>query len=202
MSEVAATADLESTKRSERGPWYRQDLLPLTVCLLTGLTMEMMPSLIQWFRLGDMIWIANGDELYYLALGSQAYFNHPAYLSDPAMVSGGVSLFRQLPLLPGIWMAWLFGWGPLGVEAFWHVIAGLSTGAMWYLLIRQFVSSPWIATAMAVVLMVDIGLITSVLFFRQRRCLPPSFPENPICSIDGPGKATSCTRSGDSQPRH
>jgi hypothetical protein len=167
MYEVAATSDLESTKRSERAPWYRQDLLPLTVCLLTGLTMEMMPSLIQWFRLGDMIWIANGDELFYLAVGSQAYHNHPAFLSDPTQVSGGVSLFRQLPLLPGIWMAWLFGWGPLGIEAFWHVIAGLSIGAMWYLLIRQFVSSPWIATAMAVVLMVDIGLITSGLFFRQ-----------------------------------
>ena len=167
MSEVAATSDLESTKRSERAPWYRHDLLPLMVCLLTGLTMEMMPSLIQWFRLGDMIWIADGDELFMLALGSKAYFNHPAYLSDPALVSGGVSLFRQLPVLPGIWMAWLFGWGPLGIEAFWHVIAGLSTGAMWYFLIRQFVSSPWIATAMAVVLMVDIGLITSVLFFRQ-----------------------------------
>lgn len=167
MSEVAATSDLESTKRSERAPWYRQDLVPLTVCLLTGLTMEMMPSLIQWFRLGDMIWIANGDELFYLAVGSQAYHNHPAFLSDPTQVSGGVSLFRQLPLLPGIWVAWLFGWGPLGIEAFWHVIAGLSTGAMWYLLIRQFVSSPWIATAMAIVLMVDIGLISCGLFFRQ-----------------------------------
>lgn len=166
-SEVAATFELESTKRSERAPWYRRELLPLTVCLLTGLTMEMMPSLIQWSRLGDMIWISNADELYYLAVGSHAYHNHPAYLSDPTLVSDGVSLFRQLPLLPGIWMAWLFGSGPLGIAAFWHVIAGLGTGAMWYLLIRQFVSSPWIATAMTVVLMVDLGLISSVLFFRQ-----------------------------------
>ena len=58
-----------------------------------------------------MIWIGNGDELFMLALGSQAYFNHPLYLSDPVLVSGGVSLFRQLPLLPGVWLAWCWAWG-------------------------------------------------------------------------------------------
>ncbi len=167
MSEVVATSDLESMRGGELIAWYRRDLLPLTVCLLTGLTIVLIPPLIQWFRHGEAIWIANNDELFYLAVGSNAFHNHPAFLADPLQVSGGVSLYRQLPLLPGVWLAWLMGWGPQGIQALWQVIAGLSCGVMWYFLIRQFVSSRWIATAMTVVLMVDIGLISSVLFLRQ-----------------------------------
>jgi hypothetical protein len=167
LSRAAVNPDFEATNRTGQAIWYRGEFLPITACIIVGLAMALLPAIIQWFKLGYMIWIGNGDELFMLALGSEAYFNHPAYLSDPALVSGGVSLFRQLPLLPGVWMAWVLGLGPLGIDVCWRILAGLSLAATWYLLIRHFVPRPWIAAALAIVLMVDVGLLSTGLFFRQ-----------------------------------
>ena len=116
---------------------YRPELLPFLSCVLVGLAMALLPAVIQWCKIGSMIWIGNGDEVYYLAVGSQAYFNHPAYLSDPVFASGGVSLFRQLPLLPGVWMARALGLGPEGIDICWRIMAGASIAAAWFALIRQ-----------------------------------------------------------------
>src|SRR5690242_1263584 len=99
--------DLVLDHDTGQGSRFKQAFAPILVCLVFGLVMALLPALVQRFVLGSMIWIGNGDELFMLALGSQAYFNHPLYLSDPVLVSGGVSLFRQLPLLPGVWLAWL-----------------------------------------------------------------------------------------------
>lgn len=143
------------------------ELLPITTCLIVGLVMALLPAVVQWFSRGVLIWIGNGDELFMLALGSQAYFNHPAYLSDPVLVSGGASLFRQLPLLPGVWLAWASGGGPLAIDLWWRILSGLSLGITWYLLVRQVLPRPWIAAALTVILLVDAGLLSCGLFFRQ-----------------------------------
>jgi hypothetical protein len=129
--------------------------------------MALLPPLIQWFKLGYLIWIGNGDELFMLALGSQAYFNHPAYLSDPVLVSGGTSLFPQLPLLPGVWMSWLLDLGPGGIDVCWRIISGVGLALSWYLLIRQAVPNQWIAASATSILLVDCGLLGCGLIFRQ-----------------------------------
>ena len=153
--------------------------MPIAVCVVFGLVMALLPALIQRLVLGSMIWIGNGDELFMLALGSQAYFNHPLYLSDPVLVSGGVSLFRQLPLLPGVWLAWLLGMGPLGIDVCWRILAGLSLGATWYFLIRQFVARPWVATCLVLVLLADVGLLGAGLFFRQMQATTAMLRQSP-----------------------
>jgi hypothetical protein len=129
--------------------------------------MALLPALIQWFKLGYMIWIGNGDELFMLALGSQAYFNHPAYLSDPVFVSGGTSLFRQIPLLPGVWMAWMLDSGPGGIDVCWRIIAGVSVALTWYLLTRQTGANRWTATVVSSILLCDCGLLGCGIVFRQ-----------------------------------
>ena len=171
LSQAALNPEFEPMKKTRQAVLSRGEILPITACIIVGLAMALLPAIIQWFKLGYMIWIGNGDELFMLALGSQAYFNHPAYLSDPVLVSGGVSLFRQLPLLPGVWMAWVLGLGPLGIDVCWRILAGLSLAASWYFLIRHFVPKPWIAAALAIVLMSDVGLLSSGLFFRQVQLL-------------------------------
>jgi hypothetical protein len=151
--------------------WSRGEILPVMACITVGLAMALLPAIIQWLKRGYMIWIGNGDELFMLALGSQAYFNHPAYLSDPVLASGGVSLFRQLPLLPGVWMARDLGLGPLGIDVCWRILAGLSLAVTWYLLIRHHVPTPWIAAAFAMVMLADVGLLRAGLFLRQVQVL-------------------------------
>jgi hypothetical protein len=141
--------------------------VPIALCIVVGLAMALLPPLVQWFKLGYFIWIGNGDELFYLAVSSQAYFNHPAYLADPVLVSDGTSLFRQLPLLPGVWFAWIFALGPLGIDGSWRVLAGVSLAVTWYLLIREFVPSRSVVAALVIILLVDSGQLTAALMFRQ-----------------------------------
>jgi hypothetical protein len=129
--------------------------------------MALIPVVVQGSKTGHSFWIGNGDELFYLAVGSGGYFDHLGYLSDPVLVSGGTSLFRQLPLLPGVWMAWALGLEPLGIDLCWRVIAGISLGITWYGLIRQFVTQRWLAAALAVVLLTDCGLLGAGILFRQ-----------------------------------
>jgi len=171
LAEAALDPDFEPKTKAGQAVWSRGEILPITACIIVGLAMALLPAIIQWFKLGYMIWIGNGDELFMLALRSQAYFNHPAYLSDPVLASAGVSLFRQLPLLPGVWMAWVLGLGPLGIDVCWRILGGFSLAVTWYLLIRQSVPRPWIAAALAIVMLVDVGLLSAGLFFRQVQVL-------------------------------
>src|SRR6516165_5398348 len=152
----AGDTDLTPDHHIGQGASFKHDLAPIAVCIVFGLVMALLPALVQRFVLGSMIWIGNGDELFMLALGSQAYFNHPLFLSDPVLASGGASLFRQLPLLPGVWLAWVLGMGPMGIDVCWRILAGLSLGAAWYFLIRQFVARPWVATCLVLVLLADL----------------------------------------------
>ena len=175
----AREADLALDHDTGQGVRFKHEFAPIIICVVFGLVMALLPALIQRFVLGSMIWIGNGDELFMLALGSQAYFNHPLYLSDPVLVSGGVSLFRQLPLLPGVWLAWLLGMGPLGIDVCWRILAGLSLGAAWYFLIRQFVARPWVATCLVLVLLADIGMLSAGLFFRQMQATTAMLRQSP-----------------------
>jgi hypothetical protein len=142
-------------------------LVPLGLCVGAGLAMALLPVVVQGMKTGHAIWIGNGDELFMLALGSIGYVNHPGYLSDPVLASGGTSLFRQLPLLPGVWLAWALDLGPLGIDLCWRVIAGVSLAVTWYGLIRQYLTNRWIAAALAIILLTDCGLLGAGLFFRQ-----------------------------------
>ena len=144
-----------------------REVLPVAVCIVLGLAMALLPSIVQRIQTGLPVWIANGDEVYYIAVGSQSYCNHPSYLSDPVLRSGGTSLFRQLPLLPGVWLARAFNLGPLGINICWRVLGGLSLGAAWYVLVRQFVRDRWLAAALTAILLADRGLLGAGLVFRQ-----------------------------------
>ena len=177
----SATVDsgFETSNKTGQSVWGRGEILPIAACIIVGLAMALLPAIIQWFKLGYLIWIGNGDELFMLALGSQAYFNHPAYLSDPVLVSGGASLFRQLPLLPGVWMAWILGLGPLGIDVCWRILAGLSLAVTWYLLIRQLVPRPWVVAALVIVMLVDVGLLSASLFVRQVQLLTSVLKRSP-----------------------
>jgi hypothetical protein len=146
------------------------DLLPAAACVAVGLAMALLPNALWWARTGRPTWLADGDELFYLGLGKGAYFDHIGHLSDP-VVEGGASLYRQLPLLPGVWMARALGLGPLGMDLCWRAMAGLGVGLMWYLLLRHYVDRRWLAALLATVLLVDCGLLGANLLLRQAATL-------------------------------
>lgn len=144
-------------------------LAPLASAMIVGLVISVWPHLQALWNSGNAAWVADYDDRFYLSVGSQAYFNHPLYLSDPVRATGGPSLYKPLPLLPGVWLARLAGVGPLGVGIAWRVLAGLSIGAAWYLLLRRTSSAPLVALGVAVLFLSDGGLTEGRPIFRQVR---------------------------------
>jgi hypothetical protein len=145
---------------------FPAELLPAAACAAVGLAMALLPDALWWARTGQATWIADGDELFYLAVGKGAYFEHLGHLGDP-VVDGGASLYRQLPLLPGVWIARALALGPLGIDLAWRVLAGLGVSLSWYVLLRHHVERRWVAALLTVVFLVDCGLLGSSLLVRQ-----------------------------------
>jgi hypothetical protein len=148
-------------------PGQRREWAPLVLCVCVGLSMVFLPNLLWWPRLGEPVCIDHHDEMFYLAVGSQAYFNHPTYLSDPTLATGGSSLYRQLPLLPGVLIARAFGIGPIGIDLVWRLLAGASIPLGWYMLARHYIRRPWIVLGVASMLMTDHGVLGGNLLLRQ-----------------------------------
>lgn len=145
----------------------RDDIVAATVCAVIGIMLSTLPHLLWWPKLGGPIWIADNDDLLYLAFGSQAYHNHPMHLGDPVRVTGGISKYPWVQFVPGIVIAKALALGPLGINLVWRIWAGLSIPLSWYLVIRHYVKRPLVASAMTVFLMADIGLLTSHLLVKQ-----------------------------------
>src|SRR5216684_6209026 len=105
--------DRQKAQTSAPSLWTRKTwvLAPLA-CALFGLLISVMPHLVSWAHTGSALWIADDDEPGYLSYASQAYFNHPAYLSDPVFASGRNTIYPWLQFVPGVLAAKFFGLGP------------------------------------------------------------------------------------------
>jgi hypothetical protein len=129
--------------------------------------MAFLPPLVWWPRIGQAVCIADNDEIYYLALASQAYFNHPTYLRDPVFADGGISLYPELPLLPGVLISRALGLGPMGIDLAWRFLSGLSISLTWYILARHYMKRRWVVAVMVAILLADGGILGSSLLLRQ-----------------------------------
>jgi hypothetical protein len=136
-----------------------------------GIIMSALPNGIAWWTIGYPVWIPDGDERFYLALASQAYFNHTTFLSDPVFATGGVSLHCRLPILPGEIIAKALHLGPLGISPVWRVWAGVTIALGWYLVVGHYVKRPWITAGLVILLLSDRGLRGGRLLVRQMSTL-------------------------------
>ena len=136
-------------------------------CVLFGLLISMLPHLVWWAHTGSPVWIADNDEFLYLSYASQAYFNHPAYLSDPVLTSPAPEMYPWLQMVPGVLVAKFFQLGPMVISLIWRAWAGLSIALGWYLLVRFYVKKPWVAAAISAVLMADVGVVAAHPIWRQ-----------------------------------
>ena len=137
------------------------------VCALVGLLLSTLPHLQSWSRLGDPMWIADHDELgLYLPVAAQAYLHHPLRLADP-VVSEGPTGYPWLQLGPGIVIARVLGLGPARVGFVWRILAGLTLGLAWFLLLRQHLRGPIVAAGVAVLLLGDVGVGFGKLLVRH-----------------------------------
>ena len=104
--------------------------------------------------------MADPDELeLYLPTATRAYLEHPWRLEDPVPPGGGRTLYPWLQLGPGVLLARLCQAGPLGVSFAWRALAGLLIGGLTYFALRQVLGRPWVALALSLWLLSDLGLI-------------------------------------------
>jgi hypothetical protein len=146
--------------------YSRGDWLAGLTCVAAGILIAALPHFIAWMKTGRPDHVVNADDRFYLAIGSQAYFNHPCFLSDPVLAVGGPCIFRPLPVLPGIWAAKLLDLGPMGVGMMWRVLSGATVGLAWYLLLRLKVPRPVVAISLSLILLSDPGLIQGTPLIR------------------------------------
>ena len=138
----------------------KSDWIAASAIVVVGVLIATLPHLLAWSRVGDPTWISDNDDKFYLAVGGQAYDNHPTWLSDPVRsATDGPSLYKPLPLVPGVLAAKASGLGPGTIGFFWRVFAGVTVALGWYILFRHRVSSAWVAAGLAAIFLVDSGLL-------------------------------------------
>ncbi|HEV3167954.1 MAG TPA: hypothetical protein VGZ22_28390 [Isosphaeraceae bacterium] len=145
----------------------RSDFAAAALCVVVGVVLSILPHLIWWARAGSPVWFADLDDLLYLSVASQAYFNHPLSLSDPTLDTGGATIYSWWQLGPAILVARMLALGPATINLTWRIWAGLSIGLSWYLVMRFYVGRPWVAAALACLMLADIGSISGRLLVNH-----------------------------------
>jgi hypothetical protein len=158
------------------------DWLAGLTCVVAGVLIAALPHLIAWATTGRPDYVASLDDRHYLAIGGQAYFDHPSLLTDPCQTVESPVIYRRLPLLPGILSAKLFGLGPLGVGLMWRALGGATAGLGWYILFRLKVSRPSVAASLSLIVLCDTGLTQGTPLVRlfKRAAITASLPANSL----------------------
>jgi len=132
----------------------------LFLCSLLGGLVSVLPNLISASQSGSLVWIADNDEILYTCLTSQSYVHHLWRLSDPALPAGqGHVSYPWIVFAPGILTAKILQTGPGTVMFLLRIWAGVSIGAMWFLLIEEFVKTKWLAASCAICFLFDAGVL-------------------------------------------
>ena len=82
---------------------FRKLLAPALCCVAVGLLISLLPVLLLLKNGHPAAWIADSDELLYLAVAAQSYFGSPFHLADPILQGhAGRSMFPWIQFAPGI----------------------------------------------------------------------------------------------------
>lgn len=137
----------------------RNDLVAAALCIAAGIFISILPHLIEWWRSGNPVWIADYDDLdVYLLIASHAYHRHPAYLSDPYCPANG-SYLPWLLIIPGVLITRLLGLPATYIGLVWRVIAGTGVGLTWFLIFRLYFRNRWFAVSLALFALFDAGTL-------------------------------------------
>ena len=145
----------------------RGDVLALVACILAGLLLSLLPNLIWWPRHGAPVWIEDRDELVYLASSYRACRDRLDHLPDLVQKGDQVAASPWLQFMPFVYACRALNLGPMGITVLWRIWAGLAVAVGMYVLMRQFIARPWVAAALAIIAMADVGMIRSRPLIEQ-----------------------------------
>jgi len=132
----------------------------LFLCAFLGGLISALPNLISAAHSGSPIWIADNDEVLYACLTSQSYLHHPWHFADPGSPPGqGHVSYPWIVFAPGILMSAILHTGPAAIMFLLRIWGGLSLGAIWFLLVGEFVKKKWLAASCAIFFLFDGGVL-------------------------------------------
>lgn len=132
----------------------------LLVCAFLGGLISALPNLISAWQSGSPVWIADNDEIFCAFFASQSYLHHIWRFSDPALPPGqGYVSYPWIVFAPGILTAKVLRTGPDPVMFLLRIWGGISLGAVWFLLIGEFVRKRWLAASFAIFFLFDDGVL-------------------------------------------
>jgi hypothetical protein len=137
------------------GARYKYHLMPVLLCVAAGLALSTLPFALWWSHLGTWIYIADDDNLYYLQLAAQAYYNHAWHISDPAYAASFPSAFPAVEFVPAVIAARVAGLGPFSINIIWHVWAGIAAAVGTYFIFWRGLKMRWAAAFCAILLLSD-----------------------------------------------
>ncbi|MGE0708382.1 MAG: hypothetical protein AB7N76_18895 [Planctomycetota bacterium] len=138
-------------------PPPRRDLLALLACVALGVLLSVFPHLQAW-RSGGPPYVADPDELeLYLPVAARAWHEGALTLSDPIPAAPSRTIYPWLQLGPGVLLARVLGWGPLGASCAWRLLAGALVGALVYAVLRQRLRGVALAAGLTALLLADVG---------------------------------------------
>jgi hypothetical protein len=131
-------------------PWTRADLFACLACALLGLVVAISPHVAKWFAEGTLDYVADGDDLLYLAISRVPYYDGWS-LRDPfAGPDEHVpTLYAWLQFVPLAKLAKLLGLSALRTSLLWRAVGGLLLGASLYAIFRQLLGGTRRPTAWA-----------------------------------------------------
>ncbi len=131
-------------------PWTRADVLACLACALLGLVIAVEPHLAKWFAEGTLDYVADGDDVLYLAISRVPYYDGWS-LRDPFATPDEhvPTLYAWLQFVPLAKLAKLLGLSALRTSLLWRAVGGPMLGASLYVLFRQFLGGTRRPTAWA-----------------------------------------------------
>lgn len=130
----------------------------LVVLAVSGCLLAVLPHLIARVWTGDRTYIADGDELLYLAWSRDCVLHGRAQLIDAIHpVSGPMMHPRLIFVTPGLAGYW-FGLGMTEIGILWRFLTGIGVALGFYIAVRPGLTRPGVAIAMAAFLLFDSGV--------------------------------------------
>ncbi|MEO6810484.1 MAG: hypothetical protein ABI353_15320, partial [Isosphaeraceae bacterium] len=140
--------------------------LGLIVLAALGCVLAVLPHLIALAQTGDWTYIADGDELLYLAWSRDCVLHGRAHLIDAVhLVSGPMMHPRLIFVTPGLAGHW-FGLGMTEIGILWRILAGIGIALGFYVAVRPGLARPGLALALAAFLLFDTGVAFGQLVQR------------------------------------
>jgi hypothetical protein len=152
---------------SVRRPHGYGGVLAAIVCGLVGAAFAVLPHFAWYLQPGKPKYFADNDDLLYLAIAARSFHDHPVVLSDPSTASGAATIYDWLQFVPGVLLARGLGWEALDVNLAWRLIAGVSLGVAWFVLLSFLLGRRGLALALTLFILADCGFFTARPMLKQ-----------------------------------